>query len=525
MKRFFILFSLTLIFKSNNAQRSNWQNLDLKSDSVFGISTEKVYEELLSKRKARPIIVAVIDSGIDTTHEDLHETLWRNEKEVPGNGIDDDHNGYIDDIYGWNFVYSETGREDITNLAGQNKDFYDSLGFTRIPEVFRESYQVYKKISSEFNQHIESLQQHISNLENIKLILDRVEKKIGKDNPTKEELLKFTSDDESEKRIVREILDNIPYCKDYRSYRICTIDSALSEAEFHLDHGLNPNFKDVDSEMNKAQSGNGDVSKNIMDITARVNPTIYHGTHVAGIIAACRDNGKGINGVADHVKIMTLRVLDNVRELRDINLANAIRYAVDNGAKIINMSFGKYYTWNKKCVDDAIRYAMKKDVLLILAAGNSGIDIDQHTLYPSRVYQNGEISKAWLTVGASGPKDDSLLVPSFSNYGQTMVDVFAPGVQIRSAIPGSKYEDWSGTSMAAPVVAGLAALLWEYYPKLSAIEVKDIIMKSVIKIRHNVFIKDGNGQTISVPFSKLCISGGIINAYNAFALAAKHYSN
>ncbi|MDB5089223.1 MAG: Peptidase, partial [Mucilaginibacter sp.] len=248
-----------------------------------------------------------------------------------------------------------------------------------------------------------------------------------------------------------------------------------------------------------------------------------HGTHVAGIIAAVRNNGIGINGIADDVQIMAVRAIPNGDE-RDKDVANAILYAVDNGARVINMSFGKPYSPDKKIVDEAVKYAMQKGVLIVHAAGNYGQDLDnpKNVFYPTRTYADGSgNAAAWIEVGASGRSDDSTLVANFSNYGKSKVDVFAPGVQIYSTVPGNHYESQNGTSMAAPLVSGLAALIWEYYPKLTAIQIKDIIMKTVTKINYKV-MENGNKKVL-VPFSDVCISGGIVNAYNALKLATTYH--
>jgi len=254
--------------------------------------------------------------------------------------------------------------------------------------------------------------------------------------------------------------------------------------------------------------GNADVT----------GPNADHGTHVSGIIGAVRDNTIGIKGVADHVRIMAIRVVPDGDE-RDKDVANGIRYAADNGAKVINMSFGKGYSWNKQAVDDAVKYALSKDVLLVHAAGNDGKDLEKETNYPTRVYADGSgLADAWIEVGASGPDDDSTLVAPFSNYGKAKVDVFAPGVSIYSTTPGSHYANHDGTSMASPVVAGLAALIREYYPKLKAIQVKDIIMRSVVKPTHTVTVMV-DGAPRQVMLSDLCVSGGVINTYQALQLA------
>jgi len=250
-------------------------------------------------------------------------------------------------------------------------------------------------------------------------------------------------------------------------------------------------------------------------------PGADHGTHVAGIIGAARNNSIGINGIADNVLLMSVRAVPNGDE-RDKDVANAIRYAADNGAKVINMSFGKPYSPNKKVVDEAVKYAMSKDVLLIHAAGNDGQNLDSTIFYPNRDYEDGKgTANAWIEVGASGPGDDETLVASFSNYSKTGVDVFAPGVAIYSSTPGSKYDYHDGTSMAAPVVTGLAALIRSYYPKLKAVQVKEIILKSVTKVNHPVTIFI-NGEPKQVQMTDVCNTGGVVNAYNALKLAASY---
>ncbi|WP_316836527.1 S8 family serine peptidase [Pedobacter nutrimenti] len=265
-----------------------------------------------------------------------------------------------------------------------------------------------------------------------------------------------------------------------------------------------------------------DIKENTYGSTDVMGPDASHGSHVSGIIGAVRHNGIGIDGVADHVKIINVRAIPNGDE-RDKDVANAIIYAVDQGARIINMSFGKRYSPNKDRVDEAVRYAMSKDVLLIHAAGNDGLDLDNEGDYfPNKFYSNSrDTAQAWLNVGASNAQDDEKLVASFSNFGKTRVDVFAPGVGIYSTMPGSNYKALDGTSMAAPVVSGLAALIRSYYPKLTAVQVKEIIMKSVVKVGHDVQVKKKKVSVI-VPFTEVCISGGIVNAYEALKLAARY---
>lgn len=429
-----ILFIFILML-ANSQSLINWQNKDLEKDSVFGISTEKAYAELLKCKKAKPVIVAIIDSGIDTLHEDLNKNLWTN----PKTGS-----------HGWNYIGAETGREDITNLISEGKDFYDSLSYTFVPGEYRIGYQNYRKIEPILNEKIGTMEKFIQQLKQY-------------DSKEAKELVNL--------------------------------------AQFHIKHGLNLNNTEADTAL-----GNSDVSPDKVGPLQNSNMGPFHGTHVAGIIGAIRGNGIGMDGISNCVQLMILKANGNIRELRDKALANAIHFAVDNGAKVINISMGKYYTWNKTAVDNAVKYAMQNDVIIIHGAGNDGRDLDQVNYFPNRYYSDGSgQANAWIEVAASSQKDDSSLIPTFTNYGKTRVDVFAPGVQIYSTIPYSKYASWSGTSMAAPVVAGLAALIRAYFPQLTAIQVKDIILNAVVKRK---ILQDK------------CISGGVVNAYNSLKLAS-----
>jgi subtilisin family serine protease len=264
----------------------------------------------------------------------------------------------------------------------------------------------------------------------------------------------------------------------------------------------------------RALGVNADVSNDAMGLTPDPSGSA-HGTMMSGIIAAARNNGKGINGIDDHARIMMLKLFGNIREMRNDDLAPAIRYAVDHGARVISMSFGKTFSWRREIVDSAVRYAMSRGVLIVHAAGNNGMDLDagSNSFFPSPVYLDGGlggvggVAPAWITVGASGYQDDSTLAAPFSNYGHRSVDVFAPGVQITSTLPHSGLASWDGTSEATPVVAGLAALIWSFYPGLTAVQVKEIIMRTVVKRE---------------ALKNRCVSGGVVNAYNALRLAADY---
>src|ERR1700744_2906367 len=491
---------LLALMRPVQAQKTNWQNMDLQKDSVFGISTEKAYTELLQHKKSHTVVVGVIDSGVDTAHEDLKAVIWENPKEKPGNGVDDDHDGYIDDVHGWDYIGGPKGDVDhdnleVVRLIREQRPFYDSLEKAgSIPDKYKKGYDTYQKMQAEYQKAVTNAKQTVEGISRFKEILDSMVIKIGKDTPTLADWTAYTPTNGAEQRVKMILLRNLQGDMTYSSLVndgiIGPLNHFQDELKYHLNIDYDPRSIVGDDYNNSSQRDYGNT-----DVTG---PDALHGTHVSGIIGAVRNNGIGLDGIADNVRIMILRVVPDGDE-RDKDVANGIRYAADHGAKVINMSFGKGWPRDKAVVDAAVKYALSKDVLLIHAAGNDGKDLDDpdNPNYPNPYYGDSSgTADAWITVGATGSKDDSTLVASFSNYGKKSVDVFAPGVDIYSSIPGSKYTKESGTSMACPVVVGLAALIREYYPKLKAIEVKQIIMQSVVKPTHPVVIGRGEKQLV-----------------------------
>ncbi|MES2827302.1 MAG: S8 family peptidase [Bacteroidota bacterium] len=483
-----------------NAQEANWQHKDLKTDSIFGVSSDKAYNELLKGKKSKKVIVAVIDGGLDYKHEDLKTIAWVNTKEKAGNGKDDDKNGYVDDVYGWNFLGSAKGS--VT---------YDNLELARIVKNNPTS-----PLKDTLDAKIQKSTNTRNNIMGFKTVFDQVIKGTGSTNPDRAALTAYkptTGPQQQVQKIVLSMLEE--------QGSVEAISKAIDGDIKHLDDELKYNYNINYNSRDTVGDDANDVNQKIYGNAVVDAFDSDHGTHVAGIIAATRTNNLGIIGIADNVAILPVRTVPTGDE-RDKDVANAIYYAVDNGAKVINMSFGKGYSPNKEAVDKAVKYALSKDVLLVHAAGNDASNNDLGNNFPTAVYKDGGDAKTgWIEVGASAFKDGADLTAPFSNYGAKMVDLFAPGVKINSTTPGSKYEDHSGTSMAAPVVAGVAATIREYYPKLTAVQVKEILMKSVTKVTHDVKLP-GDREGKLVPFSSLCVSGGIVNLYSALQLAATY---
>ena len=490
----------------------NWHLLDYDADRVPGISLRRAERELLARmRPQRTVVVAVIDGGVDTAHVGLKANLWMNPRET-ANGRDDDANGYVDDRFGWNFIGGRDGRSvkedglEVTRLYGRctasssGAAAPDSVTCVRVREE-------YERVSTESRQQLAQIQQIESVSNRVNATLRRA---MNTDSltRTKVEAYEPTDEDVRQMRTLWLRLDDAGITP-------AVLAEAKQALESRINYGLNPSFDprsivgDDYANVNERGYGNADVT----------GPDAKHGSHVAGIIGGVRGTPNGVDGIARNVRLMSIRTVPDGDE-RDKDVANAIRYAVDNGAHIINMSFGKPFSPEKAAVDEAVRYADSAGVLLVHAAGNDGADLAVTPSYPTPAYLDGGRPTNWIEVGASSWKGRDSLAAPFSNYGRAQVDVFAPGVDIWSAVPGGGFEAQDGTSMAAPVVSGLAALLMSYFPDLSATEVKQIILESATRLPDQPVARPGEAGG-SVRFGDLSVTGGIVNAYEAVKLATQ----
>ncbi|MCT4664848.1 MAG: S8 family serine peptidase [Flavobacteriales bacterium] len=524
----------------------NWYN-----NSKTGVRTDKAYAELLKGRKSKPTVVGVIDSGVDIEHEDLKGKIWVNKGEIPNNGIDDDKNGYIDDIHGWNFLGNADGRNandaqlEVTRIYARLMKKFDGKEESEIAKADLKDYKYYLKVKEVVTSKRESAKAGMDRMKSIQSSIEKAHSKMvekyGEDYTAKDitKEMEETKMSDPKQKMAFASLEN----KDAMLERL---KGGLDYFSGQYNYYYNPDFTgdrdiigDKPSDFSDTQYGNGDVE----------GPDAGHGTHCAGIIGANRGNGIGNDGVADNAIIMSLRAVPNGDE-RDKDIALAIRYAVDNGAQVVSMSFGKDYPENSAEVIKAIRYAEKKGVLLVHAAGNDGKDVDVEPKFPTSMYPSmSERFTNWLDIGAATRfekpqykkmkrdkwwkiwkkrkkvKTYNGRAASFSNYGDKKVDIFAPGKEIYSTIPQSDYATFQGTSMACPMVSGLAALLKSYFPELTMFEIRDIILKSANRDDFKV-IKPGKGKKgpETVKFSSLSREGGIIDVYNAVKMAIEKTS-
>jgi subtilisin family serine protease len=487
-------------------QLKRWSHLDLDKDSIPGMSVDKVYSELLKGKKGVPVIVGIVDSGVDIEHEDLKSVIWTNKKEIAGNGIDDDKNGYIDDIHGWNF---------LGNITKENYEYQRIINDKSL--VDETTYLEAKKINDDKIEEANQAKTQIERALNGTTKADETLVKLfGKPTYTAEDLDAIDSKEP-------EVIQSKAIMKQMLAYGLSVAD-LKKEIQKELDtyikvlsgENLKTNYRKVlgDNPEDIKDAKYGD--NNVMGPDKE---EILHGTHVAGIVAQVRNNNVGGDGIANNVQILTVRAVPDGDEY-DKDIALGIRYAVDNGAKVINGSFGKAFSPHKQWVYDAIKYAESKDVLIVHAAGNDAKDIDKENNFPNDSDdKKTEFADNMITIGALNYEYGTNVVADFSNYGKLNVDVFAPGVKIYASTPNNEYQFLQGTSMAAPNLAGVAALIRSYYPTLSAKQVKHILMDSGTAITTKVTV--GGDAKDSRQFSDLSKSGKIANAYNAMVMAEK----
>lgn len=533
-----IVFSFTSFAQGTSSKTElvkGWHQLDKEKDGVYGISLEKAYNFLqLKNLKSKQVLVAVIDSGVDTLQEDLVHILWTNPGEIPGNGIDDDHNGYVDDVHGWNFIGGKDGRNVKDDSQEEGRVYYryknqfdnKKILMDTMSAESRDHYNMWvkskKKIMGDGNDEGVDLYM-MKRVVNACIKSDSIlQRSMGKKEYTGHELESFEPKD-MESRTAKSVLLYL-----FQDFHIMDMTNTAFISDFseQADH----EEKKMEIKEKAPKNYRGDIvqddENDIRDSTYGnndINATDpMHGTHVSGIIGAERNNNIGVNGIADNVRIMMIRAVPNGDE-HDKDIAVAIRYAVDNGARVVNMSFGKNLSPQKTWVDDAVKYAESKNVLLIHAAGNESANIDTTDNFPNPNFKNSrQAAKNWITVGASSDplaeEGSKSYTAYFSNYGKKEVDVFAPGTRIYSTLPGgNKYGNLDGTSMAAPVVTGVAALIMEYFPTLSAAEVKYCIEKTAYMPAAKT--KKPGTEDEMVPLSELG-AGGLLNAYGAVKMAS-----
>ncbi len=518
--------------RSVNQPPRSWPYLDPVKDSIAGINLDKAYD-LLRNQPSIPVTVGVLDSGVDLTHEDLKAVIWLNPKEIADNNVDDDKNGYTDDINGWNFMGAKDGttyeydQPEITQTYLLLKAKYDKADPASLSGAEKRQYNTFQTAKKLFLQRYRASQaKRLAFADTVRFwqIAKKINTQLPSTATTQQAIRAVDVGSDSVAVAVRNLLADV-YDPQYGSFDTYSMIIEQNWGMFKQITGGDATIA-YNPDYNPRQA----VGDNPADPTERYygSPRMLigssqalamHGSHVAGIIAAKRGNGRGIDGVADNVRIMVISVVPANGDERDKDVANGIRYAAENGAKVINMSFGKRLSPFKEQVDAAIRFAEEHDVLIVHAAGNNGENYDSLPAYPSARYENGKTAQNVLVVGNSTWRLNEGLASRSSNYGIETVDLFAPGTDILSTIPNGQYASFSGTSMAAPMTAGVAALLRSYFPSLTAVQVKDILMKSSYK--PDVMVRKPGRSNQKVSFSGLSRSKGLLDAYEAVRMAIR----
>jgi cell wall-associated protease len=520
----------------SNYFNENWSHLDSDKDKIYGISLQKLYNENIIKNNSNSLIVAIIDTQIDLNQEDLKGKIWVNTKEIPDNKIDDDKNGYIDDINGWNFVgkpnggYFSYGNFEYTRVVKRWDSYFKNKKYVSEDSliVFEEYKSAQAKLDKSIKYYIGWKKSLDFRINHYKIVEDTINYFFPKKDYTIAKLDSLYQKYKINDKTFKQRRDDndldlgslIYYKKTDLEMGDKTIEDLIgpsNQFDSIINKNLNVNFVDRDMIQDNPTKLEKGYGNNQLNLYKNLN---YHSTVVSGVIAGNRNNNIGIKGFHDNIKIMPLSTSISGDE-HDKDIANAIYYAVDNGAKIINMSFGKEFSLEKKWTFDAYKYAEDHNVLIVHISGNDKFDIDKNPYYPNdNDYVNKkEVVGNFINVGSISKRTDSTMVSKFSNYGKENVDIFAPGEEIYVAKPNNEYGYDSGTSLAGPMVSGTAALIWLYYPKLTVKQVKDIILESGVSIDKMV-VKPGTKDEM-VPFADLCKTGKVLNAYNAMQLAKK----
>ena len=531
------LASFSFAFAQDKMQDNDlktWYHKDFSTTNVYGVNTDNAYKFLESKGlKPRTIVVGVLDSGVEVDHPGLINNMWKNPNEIPNNGIDDDKNGYVDDIYGWNFIGGKTADVDadnleVTRMVKKYQPIFegtDSAKNRANQAKMPEEYAIYQKSKKLYDEKGSEAKQYYHYFSGFNNAIPSIVKTLNGKKLTKENLaaIKPASQEDSRNlQILNSLVQDAGNVgktpKEVEELLRKEIEGALkhyeSQATKHYNLDFDPRAEIVGDNYdnyNEKHYGNNHYE----------GPDASHGTHVSGIIAGLPHGDEAQYGVAHKVaKIMTVRAVPDGDE-RDKDVANAIRYAVDNGAKILNMSFGKAVSPGKKHVWDAMKYAEKKGVLLVKAAGNENQNIGENEYFPTNFMKQSDekpFVSNMIVVGASTNNNQNLRA-RFSNYNGKMVDVFAPGQEIYSTVPDAKYEYLQGTSMASPVVAGAAAVLWAYMPSLTPQQIKEALVKTVNKSTVNANVDS------SANFDQISVAGGVIDLYKAAQYAYDNFYN
>ncbi len=529
--RIFSIIALAIIFPPFvvNAQKTKdlteeelktWWQKDIEQDTIPGISLDRAYRELLQNKKGEEVIVAVLDTKIDIDHEDLKEQIWVNLDEIPDNGIDDDKNGYVDDVNGWNFLGNSKGedvvtqKEEPTRIVAEYKNYFGDNFADTLSVEKKKAFKEFSKAKKIVEKEVLELNRLIKTVDSLNTIYFKA----------KDTITYFTTNKNYTSDTVDSLSIKHPEMEKYFNLLSLVLQYGVTDQDiveqknyftaqkkaFDVSFNGRKILNDDPNDLTDVNYGNNQVKNNEL--------VFQHATPVAGLIAATRNNGIGVNGISNHIKIMPVVMVAEGDE-HDKEVTLGIKYAVDNGAQIINMSWGKYQSLHVDWVQDAFKYAAEKNVLIVAAAGNAKKNIDFEPKYPNDEIDGVEFVDNYILAGGLTHRYDSTIVSSFSNYGKIAVDIFAPASDIYTLAVNNEYDTDSGTSFASPIVAGTAALLKSYFPRLTAVQLKEIILETGTSLDIKVRCPGDEKGNPLVSFSELSKTGKILNVYKALKMA------
>ncbi|MBG7630454.1 MAG: S8 family serine peptidase [Bacteroidetes bacterium] len=514
---------------SQTKKFDHWHLKDYESDGVPGISLDKLYDELIKNQKGKQIIVAIIDTEIDINHEDLKDFIWINNDEQPNNGVDDDNNGYVDDVNGWNFIGNKNGgnlicsnfsytrklKELIPIFKGKTKEEVgnDTLNF----KIYQRALMDHQNMKRQLKEDYEYVEFLNTGFPRSKKLLDSIFRGSTYTINQLDSLYTiFKKQDSIKAADIYFMIDFLNFdmhgYADNLAYESNLIEKYSNNISFDDRAIIGDNVNDIEDR----DYGSPFITNSLKEFT--------HGSIVSGVLAAHRTNNKGVRGITNTVKLMPLCIQAKFGAETDKDLALSIKYAVENGAQVINISANRTYELHNEWVQQALLYAEEQNVLVVKGAGNSETDIDKIITYPNKNTKDHVLNN-FIVVGATGMELNSNFKPVWANYGRKTVDFYAPGESILTTTPFDSYKVDSGSSLSTAITSGVAALLLSYYPDLKVSEIRQILMESAT--RYDLDIELDYDSNTTVPFSKLSNSGGVLNAFNAFVLAEKisHKSN
>jgi len=537
----FFIGSILVYGQSTTIERfkidtSNWWKIDYGQDSLASISWNKglKYAYKTNNYPKKQIKVAILDTDFDLNHNMLLDLIAINKDEISRNNKDDNQNGFVDDYAGWNFLGIKNKDSALAHVLMEETRIlrkFDSLSYQTLKKRNKIPFK-YIEVKSSFDSIVKSLQRDINpyiNIEeNYTYVMDTLRKLI----PDKISLSSLTDYKTQNDTIMGYVNfakyyyeNDFPYDEfiDYLKLKKLSLDICMN-----LSYDNRMLLQDKPNNLRDKNYGNPIFGKNIQ--------LLSHGTTVSGVIAHAlldSSNTKNKNTIPNYpIKILPI-TFTGIGDFTDKDFYLGFKYAISNGANIINISQGKTFSMTPKILFKALKLAKRRNVLVVMSAGNQAMSLDENWRFPqsiSKLYEKNFSNV--LIVGASSKKLNKNLLDEDSNYGLKSIDIFAPGEDIPTTLPNNEFTTKSGTSFAAPIVTNVAALLWSHYPKLKASEIKKIIMQSGAEydglvnvpcdLEKNQFCKNNPQKQ---KFNLLSRSGKIINALNALKLAEKLTSN